>query len=562
MASDIRTWRAKLAIALPAAALTTVCISASPADAQSIMRTPNLRVESRVPTVSSNLGPRVNSNIGATAVARTPSPRVSLTPRMHAVPRIGVQSTLPNARYSPNLSPACDYAYRGSDGECSDSPVVSGDGGGKKGRSAKKGNGGARDSATQIAVNQQAVPNELVAEIEGALTDTQVEQLARRHGLTRLEARNFPLLDATIGLFRITDRRSADVVRRELAADGSVRSVQLNLRYVLQDQKITPTEGDPAQYALAQLRLPQAHALARGMNVTIAVIDSGIDANHPELANAITDSFDALGSKEGPHVHGTGIAGAIAAHARLMGSAPEVRILAIRAFGAAAGGAQSTSYVILKGLDYAALHGAQIINMSFAGPKDSLIERAVAATAARGIVLIAAAGNAGAKSPPLYPAANPNVIAVSGTDAQEKLFPASNRGNHIALAAPGADIFLPAPDGKYQMTSGTSFSAAYVSGIAALLLERNPALKPDDVRTILTSTARDLGAPGRDDLFGAGEADAFAAVTAVVGSPATPVASMKDAPVQEKSPEHDNASVSGALNDPAPSIALDKSTAN
>jgi subtilisin family serine protease len=292
------------------------------------------------------------------------------------------------------------------------------------------------------------------------------------------------------------------------------------------------------------------------------VIDSGIDANHPELANAIADSFDALGSKEGPHVHGTGIAGAIAAHARLMGSAPEVRILAIRAFGASAGGAQSTSYVILKGLDYAALHGAQIINMSFAGPKDSLIERAVAATAARGIVLIAAAGNAGAKSPPLYPAANPNVIAVSGTDAQEKLFPASNRGNHIALAAPGADIFLPAPDGKYQMTSGTSFSAAYVSGIAALLLERNPALRPNDVRTILTSTARDLGAPGRDDLFGAGEADAFAAVTAAVGSQATPVASVKDTPVQEKSPEHDNASVSRALSEPVPSMALDKSAAN
>ena len=74
------------------------------------------------------------------------------------------------------------------------------------------------------------------------------------------------------------------------------------------------TEGDPAQYAVAQLRLPQAHKLARGMNVTIAVIDSGIDVKHPELANSIADSFDALGSKEGPHVHGTGIAGAIVAH--------------------------------------------------------------------------------------------------------------------------------------------------------------------------------------------------------------------------------------------------------
>ena len=258
-----------------------------------------------------------------------------------------------------------------------------------------------------------------------------------------------------------------------------MRSVQLNFRYFLQDQKKAPTEGDPAQYAVAQLRLPQAHALAHGMNVTIAVIDSGIDVKHPELANSVADSFDALGSKEGPHVHGTGIAGAIVAHARLMGSAPEARLLAIRAFGVGSKGAESTSYVILKGLDYAAEHGAQIINMSFAGPKDPLIERGIAATAARGILMVAAAGNAGAKSPPLYPAANPNVIAVSGTDAQDKLFTASNRGNHIAIAAPGADIFLPAPDEKYQMTSGTSFSAAYVSGIAALLLERNPALKPE-----------------------------------------------------------------------------------
>ena len=129
--------------------------------------------------------------------------------------------------------------------------------------------------------------------------------------------------------------------------------------------------------------------------------------------------------------------------------------------------------------------------------------------------MVAAAGNAGPKSPPLYPAANANVIAVSATDAQDKLFAASNRGSYIALAAPGVDIFLPAPDEKYQMTSGTSFSAAYVSGLAALMLERNPALKPDEVRAILMKTARDLGPPGRDDLFGAGEADAFAAVSAV-----------------------------------------------
>jgi subtilisin family serine protease len=215
--------------------------------------------------------------------------------------------------------------------------------------------------------------------------------------------------------------------------------------------------------------------------------------------------------------------------------------------------------VVLKSLDYAAAHGAQIVNMSFAGPKDALIERGIAAAAAKGIVMVAASGNAGAKSPPLYPAANTNVIAVSATDAQDKLFAASNRGSHIALSAPGVDIFLPSPDEKYQMTSGTSFAAAYVSGLVALLLERNPALKPDEVRAILTKTARDLGAPGRDDQFGAGEADAYAAVSAVTAAPALPVAAVSDRPAAEKAPDHDDVPLSRALNQPAATMASDKS---
>ena len=98
------------------------------------------------------------------------------------------------------------------------------------------------------------------------------------------------------------------------------------------------------------------------------------------------------------------------------------------------------------------------------------------------------------------------------------------------------------------------------------MLERNPALKPNDVRAILTKTARDLGAPGRDDLFGAGEADAFAAVTAATAAPAVPLAAVSGKPAGEKAPAldpaADNASVSRALNDPAPSMASDKSAAN
>ena len=348
-----------------------------------------------------------------------------------------------------------------------------------------------------MALSSRTVANEIVAEIDGSLTEAQADELARRHGLVRLQSQNFPLVGATIGLFRITDRRSIEAVSREFAdrRQRPLGAAEFPLSAAGPEGR-TDRRRSRAIRA-CKLRLPEAHTLAHGANVIVAVIDSGIDVRASRnLPNAIADSFDALGSKEGPHVHGTGIAGAIVAHARLMGSAPAARILAIRAFGTAAKGAESTTFVVLKGLDYAAAHGAQIVNMSFAGPKDPLIERGIAAAAARGIVMVAAAGNAGPKSPPLYPAANPNVIAVSATDAQDKLFAASNRGAYIAVAAPGVDIFLPAPDEKYQMTSGTSFSAAYVSGLAALMLERNPALKPDEVRAILMKTARDLGAPG------------------------------------------------------------------
>jgi subtilisin family serine protease len=473
---------------------------------------------------------------------------------------MAVRSTLPYVRYSPNLYPACNYAYRDSDGECLDQPVASVDasGGGSSG-GAPGGNSSRRNTA-QTALNPRTVAGELVAEIDGSLSAAQADQLARRHGLVRLESQNFPLVGGTIGLFRIADRRTVEIASREFAGDASVRSVQPNFRYLLQDQKAALTEGDPAQYALAKLRLPEAHALAHGANVTVAVIDSAIDINHPELAGAIAASFDALGSKEGPHVHGTGIAGAIVSHARLMGGAPAVKILAIRAFGAAPSGQGSTSFVILKGLDYAAAHGAQVVNMSFAGPKDALIERSIAATAARGIVMVAASGNAGPKSPPLYPAANADVIAVSATDAQDELFAASTRGSHIAVAAPGVDIFLPAPDSKYQITSGTSFSAAYISGVAALLLERNPALKAGELRAILMKTARDLGTPGRDDLFGAGEADALAAVSAIVTATAVPLAADSGTSAAENGSQREEVPATRVLNGPeAAAIASEKS---
>jgi subtilisin family serine protease len=541
MIHERTSWRIKIRHAVTAliTAVLPIAYFGGPAvHAQSIMRSPTINIQSRIPSINT---PSITTpSITPTVVAPRIDPNIA-----------GRAVDVGSGRTIPNIGSACTAAERDS-GECSGQAANSAGGNGQG--TVKNRSSGSRGNALQAALNQRTIANELVAEIDGSLSDAQADQLARRHGLARLQSQNFPLIGSTIGLFRVTNRRAVETVSRELSTEASIRSVQPNFRYVLQEQKAELTEGDPAQYAVAKLRLPEAHTLAHGANVTIAVIDSGIDANHPELANAIADSFDALGSKEGPHVHGTGVAGAIVAHARLMGSAPAARILAIRAFGAVPKGAESTSYVILKGLDYAAARGARIVNMSFAGPKDALIERGIAAAAGKGIVMVAAAGNAGAKSPPLYPGANTNVIAVSATDAQDKLFTASNRGGYIAIAAPGVDIFLPAPDDKYQMTSGTSFSAAYVSGLAALMLERNPALKPDEVRTILMKTARDLGAAGRDDLFGAGEADAYAAVSAVA-APALPVATVSEAPA---APDPQDVSATRALDQPAATMAAGK----
>jgi subtilisin family serine protease len=377
-------------------------------------------------------------------------------------------------------------------------------------RSARRGSSGA-----PAANERRLVPDEVVIEVANSVSPQQIDALQRRYRLTRIESHAFQLSDTTLFRWRIPDRRSVASVVRALEADRVVASAQPNYLFTLQqDDAKAASEGDAAQYELAKLRLPQAHALAKGDKVPVAVIDSGIDANHPELAGAVAESYDTLTVPMAPHKHGTAIAGLIAAHGKLMGAAPGAPILAIRAFDGTGASAKGTTFNILKGLDWAAAHGARVINMSFAGPSDPVIHRSLAAAHKKGIVLVAAAGNAGPKSPPLYPAADPNVIAVTATDAEDKLFPQSNRGRYIAVAAPGVQILVAIPDGGYEVASGTSYSAAEVSGIVALMLERNRDLTPDKARDILLTTAKDLGPKGRDILFGTGLADAYGALMA------------------------------------------------
>jgi subtilisin family serine protease len=355
------------------------------------------------------------------------------------------------------------------------------------------------------------VPNEVVVGLDSNVSPRALDELAQRHRLTSVESHDIPLVGATYHRWRIADGRGVSEVIRALEADGVVRHAQPNYRFTLAQAVPAPTAGTEldasAQYASVKLRLSEAHRFATGEKVLVAVIDSAIDTSHPEIIDAVADRFDAITPAGAVNPHGTEMAGAIVARAKLTGVAPNVRLLAIRAFNGEGEKSEATTLSLLTGIDWAVAHGARIINMSFAGPYDPDIARGLAAAKQKGVVLIAAAGNAGPKSPPLYPAADKNVIAVTAIDADNRLLSAANRGKHVAVAAPGVDVLAPAPRRAYQLITGTSVAAAEVSGIAALLVEIKPSITPDEVRKVLQSTALDLGPKGPDDQFGAGLAD-------------------------------------------------------
>lgn len=376
----------------------------------------------------------------------------------------------------------------------------------------------ARRAAIDVppAGEQRFVEDEVVLEFAGDMAPRSIARLLARHRLTQIESTRLTLSNSIFVRARVPDLRSVRAALGRLGGETILRSGQPN--YVYQGAQSAGTAAanfDSAQYAIRKLHLEEAHTLANGDRVLVAVIDSGIDLSHPELHGVVAGAYDALGVKEPPQAHGTGVAGAIAAHAKLVGAAPSARILAIRAFGAQGTGVAATSFAVLKGIDYAATHRARVVNMSFAGPADPALSRALAAAHRNGLVLIAASGNFGPKAAPQFPAADPNVIAVSATDPNDAMFKAASVGPHIAVTAPGVDLLLPSPGGAYQLASGTSFAAAYVSGVAALILQREPSLSPDGVRRILEATATDLGPRGRDDLYGAGLVDAYGAIVAV-----------------------------------------------
>jgi subtilisin family serine protease len=399
------------------------------------------------------------------------------------------------------------------------------------------------------------ISNEMIVHVGAEVSPQALDAAARRLGLTQIGSQNLALSGGRLVHFRIPNGQVADAVRM-LEAE-KIGIAQPNYIFQLQqDARVTALlpKGDPAQYVIDKLHLHDAHRIASGANVTVAVIDSLIDVAHPDLAGSIAGQFDAVTAVDKPDEHGTGMTGAIAAHRRLLGVAPGARILAIHAFSPdAQHPQQATTQNIIAGIDWAIAKGARVINMSFAGPYDPLLQLALKKARDKGVVLIAAAGNMGPQSPPLYPAADENVIAVTAVDENDKLMPQANQGPHVALAAPGVNVLEAAPRATYNFTTGTSVAAAHVSGVAALILERNPSIGPASLEDILSSTARDLGAPGRDPQFGYGLVDPYRALQALEakavagrGLPETTASANPSAKIAPKPPPGAAALISGA----------------
>lgn len=342
-----------------------------------------------------------------------------------------------------------------------------------------------------------------------------------------------------------------------------------------------------AQWALRAIGAPEAWAVSRGSGAIVAVLDTGVAyedfGDHrraPDLAaTPFAPGWDFVGDDPHPNdepvpgrpSHGTHVAGVIAQTSGngigSAGVAPEATIMPVRVLGADRQGDEAT---IARGLRFAADKGAHVANLSFGGPAiGAELTEAVAYAVRRGVTVVASAGEDGSDAV-TFPAALSEVIAVGAVRLDNTRAPYSNYGEALDLVAPGGDLSRDQngddlDDGIVQQTlhgqhntfcfcfvEGTSAAAAHVSGVAALLVASGRAATPAEVRDALLGTAKDLGAPGRDDEFGAGLVQASAAMG--VGPPVDPpVAAFSERPpggADHHAGAHDHRVVAAPVSEP------------
>lgn len=386
--------------------------------------------------------------------------------------------------------------------------------------------------------------NKILVKFEDHISEFKRTQIHKRCGIKSF-------LESYNNLYHVVTIEEDDVrkVRNIIALYREIPGVKYAEQNYRMKAYFTPNdEFFEFQWHLSQINCEEAWDFSTGEGITVAVIDTGVNPNGfdgfdgrviqgRDFVNEDDDSTDDSG-------HGTHVAGTIGQATNntigVAGVAFNSTIMSIKVLGRF--GLGSTNFVI-DGINWAADNGAQVINLSLGGPeRSSILEETINDVHNRGIVIVAAAGNE--SGPVGFPAAYENVIAVGSVRFDEELSFFSNFGPEIDLVAPGGNLNRDQnndglPDGVLQETfrkgfffrrnkftwdftplQGTSFSSPHVAGVAALLLEKDPTMTPEEVRNAITSTAKDLGAPGKDDEFGWGLLDAAAALSP--SPPSTP----------------------------------------
>lgn len=286
--------------------------------------------------------------------------------------------------------------------------------------------------------------------------------------------------------------------------------------------------GDPdvsLQWHLEAIAAPDAWDVATGDGVTIAIVDTGVDPRERDLKDKLVNGYDYVNQDAEPwddQGHGTRVALIAAAAANNgyggAGVAYDARVMPVKALNDSGSG---THEWLSKAIIWAADNSADVVNLSAGGPYPSqTLQDAVNYASRRGVLLVAAAGNE-SSNVPAYPAAYDSVLAVSGTTRDQQRAGFSNWGDHVSVAAPGTGILVTSGGGRLS-GSGTSLAAPQVSGVAALVLSRNPDLSADQVRDIVQSAASDLGSPGWDPFYGFGQVNAQQAVLYAQSEPGGP----------------------------------------
>ncbi|WP_203363327.1 S8 family serine peptidase [Bacillus sp. REN10] len=308
----------------------------------------------------------------------------------------------------------------------------------------------------------------------------------------------------------IPKSKKASDVFKVYQAEKIVASVSPSVKY----KQFAPTLGDPKKskmYHLSMLNIDQAMKQAGKRNVTVAVVDGGVDYKHPDLQGQLLPPYNAADPSKTParDLHGTHVAGIIASKANNglggHGVNPNAKILPVDVFNGASG---ANDYTIAEGILYAVSKKADVINLSLGGFMASpLVEDAIQQAVDAGVVVVAAAGNE-MTDMYSYPASYPGVISVGNVDRNKTLSDSSNFGPSVDVVAPGEDIystgFESGKGSSYATLTGTSMASPMVAGVASLLKSKYPNLTSYDVENILEKTATDLGAKGYDTKYANG----------------------------------------------------------